>query len=87
MQYDEKMKAWAVANHITKGDLMALVYGRNYHGIDSALPQEYVDTHSMSYGNENPRQDIYFYVVNYNDNGMGVIEYMPEIAEKKGIVI
>jgi hypothetical protein len=87
MDYDMRMRAWAIKGHVTKGDLMTLIYGKNYQGIDSAIPQDYADMHEMSYGHENPRQDIFFYCANYNTNRSGEIEYMPEIAEKKGIVV
>ena len=32
---------------LTKGDLMNYTFGKNYRGIDSAIPQDYVNAHNM----------------------------------------
>ena len=45
-----------------KGQLMELAYGKGYQGIDSAIPQGYADFSGLSYGNEDTRLDLFFYV-------------------------
>lgn len=61
---------------ISKGQIMTLVYGENYTGIDSAIPQhlwKYIDTS--------------IHVVNYNNNSSGSLENIIKIALSKGITL
>jgi hypothetical protein len=87
MDYDTRMMAWAIARNMSKGELMKFIYGEDYQGIDSALPQGWVDANGLSYGAEEPKKDLFFYCVNYNENRCGQIEYMPVVAEKMKLFI
>ena len=58
-----------------KGRMMEAVYGKGYRGIDSALPQDYVDANGLSYGNEDIDKNLFYFVTNYNGS-TGTIEHM-----------
>ncbi len=42
----------------TKADLMAWAFGKTYQGIDSALPQDYVDENGLAYGHADYKKDL-----------------------------
>jgi hypothetical protein len=88
MQFDARLKSYSIRNRLTKGMLMELAYGKNCSGIDSALPQGYVDAQGLSYGAEDPRKDLFFYCVNYNEaRAFGKIEYIPDVLEAAGYAL
>jgi len=61
--WDDKIKFLTKYNAtpMTKGDLMEMAYGKNYSGVDSALPK--------SLWNE--VDNTFYYVYDYNDNVLG----------------
>lgn len=55
------------ALHVTKGELIRLYYGtESPRGIDSALPQGYVNANGLSYGNNDPDKNLFFMVTDCN---------------------
>lgn len=49
--------------HKTKGDIMDYAFGAGHSGIDSTLPQGYVDANDLAYGHAEPERDLFWYVV------------------------
>jgi hypothetical protein len=60
----------------TKGQLMNLVYGKDYSGIDSAIPQEYVDKYLMG-------ENLYYYCTDCRKFPYKVINLLDELTEEK----
>jgi hypothetical protein len=58
---------------ISKGNLMKLVYGENYTGIDSAIPVGLWGSIETS-----------IHVINYNDGGWGRLENIIKVGMLKG---
>jgi hypothetical protein len=62
---------------MTKGDLMRLAYGKNYNGIDSAIPQGTFNDMNLNYGAEIPCHNAFYYVTDCRDGYK--VAFLPDI--------
>ena len=59
--------------NFTKGKLMNLAYGKNYSGIDSAIPQFWV--------NENPNENLFYFVTDCSTSFFEVKNLLDMISD------
>lgn len=60
----------------TKGQLMELVYGGNFGGIDSAIPQDYVDNYLTG-------ENLYYYVTDCRTFPFKVVNLLDKLSDEK----
>ena len=65
----------------TKLQLMELAYGRNFRGIDSAIPQGEFDRLHLSYGNSSDTLNAFYYVTDCRDSLYKLV-FLPDHIEK-----
>ena len=70
-----------IGRNITKGDLMTMCYGKNYRGIDSAIPQDVFDTLGLSYGNADIERDAFYFVTDCTTSLYKVVDMRTNISD------
>jgi hypothetical protein len=60
----------------TKGQLMQLVYGKDYSGIDGAIPQDYVNNYLAG-------ENLYYYCTDCRTFPYRVVNLLDELSDEK----
>jgi hypothetical protein len=69
---------------MTKGELLTLVYGEDYRNIDSALPQQWVDTISEQLESMGLKFDVSLHCMDYNIARHGQVVNLAEELIRSG---
>ncbi len=69
---------------MTKGELMTLVYGESYSGVDSALPQQWLNTVAELLPRYGLKFEYGMHCMNYNAIRQGEIVNLAEELVRSG---